>query len=158
MVDAENPIAIYDPQRNAYVVANPSQKDSAGIVEYRFTLEEPTDQEPRYVGYIEKSWIEAGNGKASQAFVIGRYVYKESFNDEVKDIIQQAREVAIADNRDEFTCVIWITKSYILDNETWDDDEPWWSEYFIDPEKILFSVDGLWTLGPEDRYSAKWRA
>jgi hypothetical protein len=156
MKDEENLYARYDSARDVYVVPGTARQDSTGDVEYRFKLIEPTDLEPRYVGCLEKTWLDANAEAFHQALTIGYYAYEESFEEDVEEIIQQAREMAISQNADEFMCIVEVVKIRILDGES-QPEEGWWDAYLIDTEKVFASVDGLWTLGPEDAYSVRQR-
>lgn len=152
MKNEENSYAQYNPERDAYVVTG--GQDDTSDVEYRFKLIEPNDEEPRYVGCLEKAWRDDNGNMLHQAITIGVYTYKESFEEDIKEIVQQAQELADSQNLDEFMGIVEAVKMRILDGES-HSEEGWWDEYPVDTEKVFASVNGLWTLGPQDAYSAR---
>jgi hypothetical protein len=152
MVDTKDLHAIYDALRDVYVVLSSSRQDGAGDVEYRFKLIEPDESEPRYRGYLEKSWINAEGQRSHQEFFIGYYVYKESFDHDIREIIQEARKIRASQRLGEFMSIVEVMRERIIegnnaDEGRWDDDD----------REALWSNEGLWTLGPQDAYSFRQR-
>jgi len=148
MVDTKDLYAIYDALRDVYVVPGSSRQDGAGDVEYSFKLIEPDESEPRYRGCLEKSWIDAEGQRSNDTIIIGFYVYKESFDHDVRKIIQEAREIRATQHLDEFMSIVEVMRGRIVEGN--DADEGRWDE---DDRTELWLNDGLWTLGPQDAYS-----
>jgi hypothetical protein len=128
MVDTKDLHAIYDALRDVYVVPGSSGQDGAGDVEYRFKLIEPDESEPRYRGCLEKSWLDVEGHRSHQAFTIGYYAYTESFEHDIREIIQEAREIRASQHLSEFMAIVEVIKERITeendaDEGRWDDDD-----------------------------------
>ncbi len=142
MLDQNYWRAIYDKQRNAFVVEQAGWVNGEPQIEYRFTyFSADEDEEIAQLGGLDKWWLDADGFAEGECFAFGKYPDQATFDADVEHILQQAKEVAQAENLDFFLAVIDIVKERAV-------------EAALDDES-LFDFDGLFELGNEDAYSQR---
>lgn len=140
MVDKQYWRAVFDDQRDAFVVDQAGWLDDQPQIEYRFTyFSEAEDPEIAYLGGIDKWWLNEDGFAEGEFFAFGKYPDQAAFDADVECILQQAESVAQNDNLDFFLALIDIVKEQAVEAELEDES--------------LFNFEGLFGLGSEDAYS-----
>ena len=142
MVDRHYWRAVFDEQRNSFVVEQAGWVDDEPQIEYRFTyFSDVEDPEIACLGGIDKWWLNEDGFAEGEFFTFGKYPDQVAFDAEIEHILQEAETVAHNDNLDFFLAIINIVKERAVEAELEDDS--------------LFDFAGLFELGSEDAYSQR---
>ncbi|MEO8395822.1 MAG: hypothetical protein ABI700_22695 [Chloroflexota bacterium] len=132
--------ASYNDERDAFVVEQAGWLDGEPQIEYRFTyFSADEDDEIACQGGLDKWGLNEDGYAEGEFFAFAKYPDQAAFVADVERILQQAKEVAQAENLDFFLAVIDIVKERAIEADL--DDES------------LFDFEGLFELGSEDAYS-----
>ena len=134
--------AVFDIQRDAFLVEQAGWVDGEPRIEYRVTYFS-ADEEPEIVhlGGIDKWWLNEDGFAEGEFFAFGKYSDQHAFADAVAGILQQAAQRQQDENLDFFLAVTDIVKELAVEAELEDDS--------------LFDFEGLFEMGSEDAYSQR---
>jgi hypothetical protein len=130
--------AEYDKKRDSYISTNADWIEGEPSVEYRFTLQEHEDKVNSWEAGLEKLWRDDEGNWYGEFFGFGEYSSEAAFNTDVEEILQEAREISLKENIDEFLAVTDIVKrrAVALGYE----------------DEVIEDLEGLFQNGPEDAY------
>lgn len=130
--------AEYDKKRDSYISTNADWIEGEPSVEYCFTFQEHEDKVNSWKGGLEKLWRDDEGNWYGEFFAFGEYNSEAAFNTDVEQILQEAREISLKENIDEFLAVTDIVKrrAVALGYE----------------DEAIEDLDGLFQNGPEDAY------
>lgn len=130
--------AEYDQSRETYVVTEAGWQDNTPNIEYRFYF---WDDEDDNQGGLEKTWLDDKGHPFGEFYPFGSYENIDAFNDDIRHIQDEARELSEQENLDYFLAIIDIVKMRAIEAE-------------LDGEGIFIS-EGLFETGPEDAYTLR---
>ena len=142
MLDRQYWRALYNEERDAYVVEEAGWVDDEPQIEYRFSyFSDDEDEEIACLGGLGKWCLNEDGLVEGEFFAFGQYLDQTAFDADVGRILQEAEKLAQDDNLDYFLAVIDIVKERAVEAEL-DDDS-------------LFEFEGLFDDGAEDAYSLR---
>jgi hypothetical protein len=142
MLDQRYWRAIYNEERDAYVVEEAGWVDDEPQIEYRFSyFSDDEDEEIACLGGLDKWWLDDEGLAEGEFFAFGKYPDQAAFDADVEHIMQEAEQLAQDANLDFFLAVIDLVKERAVEAEL-DDDS-------------LFEFEGVFAGGDEDAYSLR---
>jgi hypothetical protein len=136
MLDRRYWRAVYNEERDGFVVEQAGWIHDEPVIEYRFTyLGDEDTGEPQ--GGLMKWWLE-DDLPTGEFYAFGHYPDETAFREDVQRILAEARQRAQDDNLDYFLAITDIVKERAVEAE-------------LDDESV-FEVEGLFEIGTEDAY------
>jgi hypothetical protein len=132
--------AIYNEERDGFVVERAGWIDDEPVIEYRFTFFDDDDTGEQEGGLM-KWWLDEDGVPSGEFYSFGSYPDETAFREEVQHILAEARQRSQEENLDYFLAVIDIVKERAVDAGIEDEG--------------IFSFEGLFETGPEDAYSLR---
>lgn len=140
MLDRDYWRALYNEERNSFVVEQAGWLDGEPQIEYRFSyFTDAEDEDIARLGGLDKRWLNDDGFGEGEFFAFGRYPDAASFDADVAQILDEAKKRSHEANLDYFLAVTDIVKERAVEAELEDDS--------------IFEYDGLFELGDEDAYS-----
>ena len=142
MLDRNYWRALYDEERDSFVVEQAGRVGDEPQIEYRFTyFSEDEDPDIAGLGGIDKRWLNEDGFAEVEYFAFDKYPDQKTFDDAIVSILQGAGQRQQDENLDFFLAVIDIVKEQAVEAELYDES--------------LFDFEGLFELGSEDAYSQR---
>ena len=136
MLDRKKWYAIYDEERDSFVVQAAGWKNDDPMIEYRLIFHIDTRTQ-RKLGAIDKIWYE-GAYRCNDIYDFRTYPSKKAFEVDRDRMMTQARELAHLKQRDYFLCILDLVKARAVRAGR---------EY-----ASIKDYDELFDIGPEDAY------
>jgi len=132
--------ALFNEERDSYVVEEYGEMSGEPAVEYTFTSIQ--DDEDDLITAMLAKWVLDEEGETVVERVpFGEYPTEAAFNDAVAAIRQEAQQYAINENLDAFLAVVDIVKQWAVVAQLLDEEVLW--------------AEGLFEDGPEDAYTLR---
>lgn len=136
MTDRKKWYAIYDEERDSFVVQAAGWKNDDPMIEYRLIFHiDPGTR--RKLGAIDKIWYE-GDYRCSDIYDFRTYPSKKAFEADRDRMLTEARELARLKQRDYFLFILDLVKARAVRAGR---EYPYIKDY-----------DELFDIGPEDAY------